>query len=283
MNIYKLTFNNSLHYIGQTKHDYDYRATQHINALEGGYHKNKKMQQAFFDSGYPEVSLIETVETSEQANEREIHWVQYYNSYVCGINQTRGGDNNSYIGEESHNAQHVKDDYVAVYWFLAHTNMTFQEIGKELDISYAIVQSINYGKAHQYLQTLMPIEFGLIQLKHGKRNFIRTTYPLVKSPEGQVYEINNCNEFCRIHGLDAPNLRTVLNGKRKSHKGWTLADDTLRVKLQKPEIAKVLSPSGEEHIVRDSKKFAEEHFLHKSSFARLLSGEFKQHKGWTKL
>lgn len=281
MNIYKLTFNNNQSYIGQTKHNIEHRFAQHLDALKGSRHKNKKMSEAYVECGTPEISLLEAC-VSDTMNEREIYWISFYDTYFNGLNQTRGGDNNSYHGEESHNAKYTDDDYAAIYSFLAHSNMTFQEIAKELDVSYAVVQSINYGKAHQYLEQLFPIEAKLIKAKHGFRNAKKAgTYPQIKSPDGIVYTVNNCTDFARIHGLDSPNLGSVLNGKRKSHLGWTLADPTLRTKLTKSEIAKVISPSGIIHSVYDSGAFAEEHDLNKTAFARLLSGNFNKHKGWT--
>lgn len=282
MNIYKLTFNNSLHYVGQTKHSVEHRTDQHIRNLEGGYHKNKKMQAAFEVYGPPAVEHLETI-SDDEANNREIYWIKYYNSYSNGLNQTRGGDNNSYAGEDSHNALHNFDDYRLIYWMLANTNNTFTDIAKELEVSYAVVQSINYGKAHQYLEKLFPKEALAIKEKHGKRNSLRTEYPAVRSPEGVVYQIENCNEFCRIHELDSPNLRSVFNGKRKSHNGWTLADETLREKLlnKQPKIlATVKSPAGEVLQVYNVHEFAEVHSLNKTAFARMLSGNFKHHKGW---
>jgi hypothetical protein len=34
-------------------------------------------------------------------------------------------------------------------------------------------------------------------------------------------------EFCRVHDLQQGNLNKVLLGKRKSHKGWHLPDNSL--------------------------------------------------------
>jgi len=41
------------------------------------------------------------------------------------------------------------------------------------------------------------------------------------SPDGKEYQSNNLKEFCRINGLNAGCLHSVIKGKYKQHKGWT--------------------------------------------------------------
>jgi Mor family transcriptional regulator len=42
------------------------------------------------------------------------------------------------------------------------------------------------------------------------------------SPEGELFTGNNLKEFCKNKNINADALYMVLNGQRKSHKGWTL-------------------------------------------------------------
>lgn len=49
---------------------------------------------------------------------------------------------------------------------------------------------------------------------HGKR------YRVV-SPDGEVFEGKNLNQFCKEHGLDQGNMSGVCNGHQKHSKGWT--------------------------------------------------------------
>lgn len=51
------------------------------------------------------------------------------------------------------------------------------------------------------------------------------TYTGFHDPNGQRVIISNLAEFCRQHGLDAVHMRELINGKRKSHKGWTWRED----------------------------------------------------------
>lgn len=45
----------------------------------------------------------------------------------------------------------------------------------------------------------------------------------MKSPEGQVVDIDNAKNFCEKHGIDRSNLTKVIKGKYAHVKGWTYA------------------------------------------------------------
>lgn len=42
------------------------------------------------------------------------------------------------------------------------------------------------------------------------------------SPSGEVIEVDNYSKFSRENGLSNGKISMLVNGKRKSHKGWTL-------------------------------------------------------------
>ena len=45
-------------------------------------------------------------------------------------------------------------------------------------------------------------------------------YPTIKDPQGTIYTIDNAYRFAKEHGLAPNHFQEVLNGHRKSHKGW---------------------------------------------------------------
>lgn len=51
------------------------------------------------------------------------------------------------------------------------------------------------------------------------------TYSGFVSPSGEHVVINNLHAFCREHGLHPVHMHELVNGKRKSHKGWTWRQD----------------------------------------------------------
>ena len=59
-----------------------------------------------------------------------------------------------------------------------------------------------------------------------RKGYDRTKYQkdfILKSPEGKIIRGNNVRKFCTENNLNRGSISLVLNGKRKSHKGWTLS------------------------------------------------------------
>ena len=43
---------------------------------------------------------------------------------------------------------------------------------------------------------------------------------IVTTPDGEEIEVFNLHKFCREFGLDSPNMRGIITGKREQHKGY---------------------------------------------------------------
>ena len=65
--------------------------------LNAGKHHSQKLQRAFdkYHAENFQVQVIEEIE-DEKRFEREIFYIDFYNSYEDGYNETRGGDNPGY-------------------------------------------------------------------------------------------------------------------------------------------------------------------------------------------
>lgn len=62
------------------------------------------------------------------------------------------------------------------------------------------------------------------KISNGRRP---TGFPNVINPSGQICIIDGTlTEFCRVHSLNVGNVSCLINGKKKSYKGWTVS--TLR-------------------------------------------------------
>jgi len=61
-----------------------------------------------------------------------------------------------------------------------------------------------------------------IGAKNGERNkiILAKKYAFI-SPTGELFEGTNISQFCREQNLSNSMMCSVLNGKRKQHKGWT--------------------------------------------------------------
>ena len=49
-------------------------------------------------------------------------------------------------------------------------------------------------------------------------------FPQMKSPTGEVHIINILTDFCNQHGLRLSSISDVIHKRRKSHRGWRIAD-----------------------------------------------------------
>lgn len=75
-------------YIGMTKH-FNKRKREHYNEHKRltHFHRALKVRPNDF-----EWSVIETNLTFEEAKQREMYWISYFNSFYNGFNETLGGD-----------------------------------------------------------------------------------------------------------------------------------------------------------------------------------------------
>lgn len=90
--IYKITNNiNNKCYIGQSK-NIKRRFSDHKSEGYRKFHADKRLYRSFEKYGL-ENFTFEIIETCETCNldEREIYWIQYYDSYNNGYNDTKGG------------------------------------------------------------------------------------------------------------------------------------------------------------------------------------------------
>lgn len=100
--IYKITNQvNQKVYIGKTTSSINRRWNQHKSELNKNKDVNRPLYKAIRKYGVKNF-IIEMIEEcpSEIVNEREIYWIQQYDSYHNGYNATLGGDGKSYVNYE---------------------------------------------------------------------------------------------------------------------------------------------------------------------------------------
>ena len=85
-----------------------------------------------------EFSIIELCNV-EDLNNREIYWVEYYNSFFEGYNLTLGGD--SSVGQK-----HSKEKIIGIIHDLETTDLIHKDIAEKWNISVEMVQGINTGR-----------------------------------------------------------------------------------------------------------------------------------------
>lgn len=131
--IYKIsnTFDNNV-YIGQTHMSIEARWKQHkVNAEKNI--KNYHLYNAMRVHGIENFKIEQIDECAEKdLDEREIYWIQYYDSYNNGYNNNIGGD-----GLHKYNATEIYD--------LWDNGLTFKEIKDKIGISKYQLRKILQG------------------------------------------------------------------------------------------------------------------------------------------
>lgn len=95
-------------YIGQTKYSAERRLLSHIKAAIRGsqYDFHKAIVELPLNSWVTEI-LEENIQTQDVLNEREIYWIDYFDSYKNGYNHTKGGVHGwDYVNENNKGEHH---------------------------------------------------------------------------------------------------------------------------------------------------------------------------------
>ena len=136
--IYKITNTiNGKSYIGQTCQKVEDRWNEH---KRGKTSKNSPLKRAIKKYGWDNFTkeVIETVETLEEALDREIYWIDYYKTCIlvhgknCGYNLSRGGEGVFIISPE-------QEKLIVNLW---NQNNNLTKIGEIMKIDRHTVQRI---------------------------------------------------------------------------------------------------------------------------------------------
>lgn len=156
--IYKYLSPSKRNYIGITKYP-EVRKKQHAQK-EYTFEDTTKFANAIRKYGYEnfQYEVLETVETLELACEREIYWIEFYDSVNSGYNISPGGN----VPVNICYADRVVDDIRHV---LTNTTKKIAEIAKEFNVSNGYVSNIKNGKCRS-LQPLIREN----QMQKGSKN-----------------------------------------------------------------------------------------------------------------
>lgn len=144
--IYKITnLINQKAYIGQTT-DYKRRFTEH-KAKGYGWEDNKILYYAFDKYGINNFSF-EVLEETENYDEREKYWIEYYNTMKPnGYNMIEGGSNPPvFRGEEHHLATHSLNEIQIIINLLKNTDIPTKQIAEMTNYNHSSINRINIGE-----------------------------------------------------------------------------------------------------------------------------------------
>lgn len=126
------------------------------------------------------------------------------------------------------NKKHIDNIYYQILVDIAESNLTYDKIAEKHGINKSIVGHIASGNRHTYLKDLYPEEYYKMlsrdrkHIKAGAGPRSNTPYSSIKSPNGEIFNVNNVRQFAIKYNLTYSALNRLVNKKAKSHKGWTL-------------------------------------------------------------
>jgi RNase P/RNase MRP subunit POP5 len=235
--IYKLNFaDTDKVYIGQSVY-IEKRFKQHVSDMKAG-RASPKMQEAFKLYGTP-ISYTVLVECAGiELDDNEIEAIEIFNSVENGFNTYSSPlEAPSYKGYGYGRTKYTEESLYISFELLAEGKLTYKEIEKITGIPSSTIGNIARGYAHAWLfekysdiaKKVLAVNrvcLGVMQVSNKLSAKSRgIIYKKVKSPSGQHYQVDNAYSFAREHGLAGNHLTEVLNGRRKSHKGWKLCPE----------------------------------------------------------
>ena len=167
---------------------------------------------------------------AEELDEKEIYWINFYNSYQNGYNLTKGGK--SQYGENNIQAKLSEKEVKEIIFLLEHTNITQKEIGEKYKVHRNTIDLINRCKSWNYLhnyktnirneareqrkeisspfagehssKSIITSETAL-NIIHLLENDTRSMAQLAKDLNisiNIIYDINRCKTWKHLHGYN---------------------------------------------------------------------------------
>ena len=204
--IYKITnnFNNKI-YIGKTEHTVEKRFKEHCSDAFRDRNEKRPIYAAMRKYGI-ENFTIETIEETDNPEEREKYWIEYYGSFKNGYNATMGGDGKKYIDY---------DIVIATYKELKN----MRDVAKILGIAHETVSNILHIR-NEKIYSMKEVQ----TLKNGKitnmydlnGNFLNCFH---STNEAARYMVENNLTNCKQSTIKQ-HITEVCTGRRKTAAGF---------------------------------------------------------------
>lgn len=224
--IYKLEFESSF-YIGQSL-NIERRFNSHIWMLKNNLHSNNKMQKLFNNTNkLPKLVVLEEC-NSEKLNVLEKYYINKYNATTDGLNILNDSIINMF-GEDHPTAIYSNKQILEIFKEILLNELSLKCIAEKYCVDKGLVYSIASGINHSWIKEIYPKDYiKMLELKYIRSNGKTAKdqgikYPLIKSPNGEIFEVTNLNQFAEEHNINKSSLCQLLNGKRKSANKFKLA------------------------------------------------------------
>lgn len=194
--IYKITnCINQKVYIGQTSFSVEKRWKEHIKDINR--HLDRPLYRALSKYGV-ENFTVETIEETDNPNEREMYWIEYYQSFHKGYNATTGGEGRPKV---------FTLEEVETLITLYNKRESIKSIAQKLGMDASTI-------THKLILLGYEID------EH--RNLKMEVYQLDKKTGAIIAQFESCRDAARSLGDERKNahIRECCRGLRKSAYGY---------------------------------------------------------------
>lgn len=179
-------------YIGQSI-NIEERWREHRKSINNTEDWSRSIYQAIRKYGLENFSweIIEECSKNE-LDEKETYWIDYYNSYKNGYNQTMGGN-------ETHgnSIKITKEQVEEIRSLLKETNLPNKQIGDKYGVSETLISAINTGYYWKDINIKYPIRIPEGYFSYKGKNGI-TYYRKIKNYCIKCgKKINNSSGLCK--------------------------------------------------------------------------------------
>ena len=200
--IYKITNTiNGKMYIGKTEQTIEKRFQQHCSDSQRDGINNRPLYKAMRKYGV-EFFSIEEIEQTDQPEEREIFWIEFYGTFKNGYNATLGGDGKKYIDY---------DLVVATYQELQNAKKTAEKLNISDDSVFNILKLRNitpYSSAEISIR-----QFGKITNMYSLDGEFIQSFPSTNA--AAEYMVQNGLTGCKKTTIKQ-HITEVCTGRRKT-------------------------------------------------------------------
>lgn len=209
---YKKVDTQKIVYVGQTT-QLETRHKQHVDydpscssrkeynyPLSRGIRKNGK-------KAYELIILEDNLEI-EELNEKEKYWIQYYDTYWNGYNQTIGG---SWPTKPIY-----KDDIIKiVIEMLKDENFSYSDISEKTGMSFTHIYNINIGARRKQKDVIYPIRPDGVKGSRGIRFSQEEVLEIHEKLKNSTISINN---IAKIFNCSSSTISKINNGARQVYR-----------------------------------------------------------------
>lgn len=266
--IYKIECNiNNKIYIGQTSIGFDERYKGDLEKYTHNLELKKDIKRYGMDN-FNITKVLDKAETKNELDEKEVYWIDYFNSYIDGYNKNIGGtgsiqENKSIILKTcelwNENPLYTIKDMSLSLNINEVSIRRILKIGKELKICNYDVNECDKRKSYEYIKKYKKNEVIDLWNKGEKTpreigkelNIFATNFIIKMLKEGNTEGLCNYSSDESNKRIESRKRKDTINKKmviKLWNKGLTTNEISDELKLKKTDVLDVLKNAKEEGL-----------------------------------